>query len=158
MTVLDVLGRRLAESWLSWRDWSLPSSPTRSILKEVGTGDEFVIVISLVAVLPIRSSSKFIISVLMVMKGYLPMAETLSERVHSWLLLISLSLMTMRATCTLASSALNVMVKSCFLPGCKTPIYETAVNDILILDWLSWLIYLPFEWESEKLVESVSMV
>jgi len=68
------------------------------MLKEVGTGEALVMVISFVAVLPIKSSSKLIISVLSVMKGYFPIAETLSEREHSWPLLTSVSLQTMRAT------------------------------------------------------------
>ena len=67
-------------------------------MNEVGTGDELVIVISLVAVLPISNSSKLMASVLIVMKGYLPIAETLNERESSWFELISVSLTTISAT------------------------------------------------------------
>jgi hypothetical protein len=55
------------------------------------------------------------------MKGYLPIAETFSERVNSYPVAISANFTRIRATCTFASSVLKLIVISCFFPGCKVP-------------------------------------
>lgn len=87
------------------------------MLKEVGTREEFVIVISFESVLPMSRDLKSTLSWLRVMKGYLPIALTLSVRVSSWPLVMSVNLITKRVTSTFASSVLKVRVISCFLFG-----------------------------------------
>lgn len=69
--------------WLKCIDLSFPSSFTFSILKEVGTNEEFVIVISLESVLPISKDLKSMLSWLKVMKGYFPIALTFNVRLSS---------------------------------------------------------------------------
>lgn len=69
--------------WLKFIDLSFPSSFTFSILKEVGTNEEFVIVISLESVLPISKDLKSMLSWLKVMKGYFPIALTFNVRLSS---------------------------------------------------------------------------
>ena len=53
-------------------------------MKEVGTSDEFVILKSLEAVLPTSSDSKSKLEWSIVMKGYLPIAESLKLNVASF--------------------------------------------------------------------------
>lgn len=69
--------------WLKCIDLSFPSSFTFSILKEVGTNEEFVIVISLESVLPMSKDLKSMLSWLKVMKGYFPIALTFNVRLSS---------------------------------------------------------------------------
>ena len=97
-------------------------------------------------------------SVLIVMKGYLPIAETLNERESSWFELISVSLTTISATWTFAASALKVIVISCFLPACKTPKRSSRYEfrDIVtIWMWNTEVLRVSFNWVANALSSDI---